>query len=72
MAFADGSAYCLARLLTSSILYCNVLVRARPSLLLVGSGLEDAFIGKDEVATIANDLVDLVSQFDGHVSILLV
>ena len=72
MAFADSSTHCLAWLITSSILHDHILVRASPSLLLVSSGLEDALIGKDEVATIFDDLVNLVSKLDGQVGILLV
>ena len=72
MAFADGCTNCLARLLPSSILNDHILVRASPSLLLVASGLEDALIGKDEVATIFDDLVNLVSKLDGQVGVLLV
>ena len=45
---------------------------ASPSLLLVASGLEYALIGKDEVATIFDDLVHLVSKLDGQVGVLLV
>jgi hypothetical protein len=41
-------------------------------LLLIASGLEDALIGKDEVATIFDDLVNLVSKLDGQVGVLLV
>ena len=41
-------------------------------MLLVASGLEDTLIGKDEVATVADDLVDLVPQLDGLVGIRLV
>ena len=72
MALADCRTHCLCWLLTSSILYCHVLIRARPCLFLVASGLEDTFVGEDEMATVADDLVDLVSQLDGHVGILLV
>ena len=72
MAFADGSTDCLARLIPSSILDCNIFVGTRPSLLLVASGLEDALIGEDEVATIADDLIHLVSQLDGLVGVLFV
>ena len=72
MAFADGCTNCLAGLLPSSILNDHILVRASPSLLLVASGLEDALIGKDEVATIFDDLVNLVSKLDGQVGVLLV
>ena len=72
MAFADGCTNCLTWLLPSSILNDHILVRASPSLLLVASGLEDALIGKDEVATIFEDLVNLVSKLDGHVGVLLV
>ena len=72
MAFADGCTNCLAGLLPSSILHDHILVRASPSLLLVASGLEYALIGKDEVATIFDDLVNLVSKLDGQVGVLLV
>ena len=72
MAFTDGCTNCLAGLLPSSILYDHILVRASPSLLLVASSLEDALIGKDEVATIFDDLVNLVSKLDGQVGVLLV
>ena len=72
MTLADCRTHCLCWLLTSSILYCHVRIRARPCLFLVASGLEDTFVGEDEMATVADDLVDLVSQLDRHVSILLV
>ena len=72
MALADSCTNCLARLLPSSVLNYDILVRARPSLLLVASGLEDAFVGKYEVAAIADDLIHLVSQLDSLVSIRLV
>ena len=72
MAFADGCTNCLTWLLPSSILNDHILVRASPSLLLVASSLEDTLIGKDEVATIFDDLVNLVSKLDGQVGVLLV
>ena len=72
MALAYGCTNCLSRLLSSTILNYDILVRPRPSLILVASSFEDAFIGKDEVATIADDLIHLVSQLDGLVSIRLV
>ena len=72
MALADSSTHCLAGLITSTILHDHILVRASPSLLLIASGLEDALIGKDEVATIFDDLVYLVSKLDGQVGVLLV
>ena len=72
MALAYGCTNCLSRLISSTILNNDILVRARPSLLLVASGLEDTLIGKDEVATVADDLVDLVPQLDGLVGIRLV
>ena len=72
MTLADSRAYCLSRLISSTVLHYDVLVWARPSLLLVASGLEDTLIGKDEVATVTDDLVDLVSQLDGLVGIRLV
>ena len=72
MALAYGCTNCLSRLISSTILNYDILIRARPSLLLVASGLEDTLIGKDEVATVADDLVDLVPQLDGLVGIRLV
>ena len=72
MALADGCTHCLAGLITSSILHNHIFIWASPSLLLVASGLEDALIGKDEVATIFDDLVNLVSKLDGQVGVLLV
>jgi len=72
VALADGSTYRLAGLIPCPILHGNVFVRARPSGLLVASGLEDALVGEDEVATIADDLVHLLSQLDGLVGVLLV
>ena len=72
MAFADGCTNCLTWLITSSILHDHILVRASPSLLLVASSLEDALIGKDEVAAVFDDLVHLIPQLDGQVGILLV
>ena len=72
MALTDSRAYCLSRLIPCAVLHNDILVRARPSLLLVASGLEDTLIGKDEVATVADDLVDLVPQLDGLVGIRLV
>ena len=72
MAFADGCTNCLTWLITSSILHDHILVRASPSLLLVASSLEDALIGKDEVAAVFDDLVHLLPQLDGQVGILLV
>lgn len=47
MTLADGSTYCLAGLITSTILNCDIFVWAGPCLILVASGLEDALIGKD-------------------------
>ena len=72
MTLADSSTHCLAGLITSTILHDHILVRASPSLFLIASGLEDALIGKDEVATIFDDLVYLVSKLDGQVGVLLV
>ena len=72
VARADGSAHGLARLLPSTVLDDHVLVRARPRLLLVASGLEDALVDKDEVAAIADDLVHLLPQLDGQLGVLLV
>ena len=72
MTFADCCTYCLAGLLACAILHRDILVRARPCLLLVASGFEDALIGEDEVAAFTNDLVDLVPQLDGQVGVLLV
>ena len=72
MALADGCTNCLTWLITSSILHDHILVWASQSLLLVASGLEYALIGKNEVATIFDDLVHLVSKLDGQVGVLLV
>ena len=72
MALADSCTNRLSWLISSTIFNYNILVRARPSLILVASSFEDAFIGKDEVATIVDDLIHLVSQLDGLVSIRLV
>ena len=72
MAFADGCTNCLAGLITSSILHNQIFIWASPSLLLVASGLEDALIGKDEMTTLADDLVHLLPQLDGQVGVLLV
>ena len=72
MTLADSSTHCLAGLITSTILHDHILVRASPSLLLIASGLEDALIGKDEVAALADDLVHLLPQLDGQLGVLLV
>ena len=72
MALAYGCTNCLSRLISSTILNYDILIRARPSLLLVASGLEDTLIGKDEVATVADDLIHLVPQLDGLVGIRLI
>ena len=72
MALADSRAYCLSRLIPCAVLHNDILIRARPSLLLVASGLKDTLIGEDEVATVTDDLVDLVPQLDGLVGIRLV
>ena len=72
MALANCSTYCLAWLLSGAILDRDILVWARPSLLLVPSGLEDALVSKDEVATRTDDLVHLLPQLDGQVGVLLV
>jgi len=72
MALTDSCTNCLAGLIPSSILHSNIFVRTRPCLLLVASRLEYALIGEDEVATIADDLIHLVSQLDGLVGVLFV
>ena len=72
VALTDSRAYCLSRLIPCAVLHNDILVRARPSLLLVASRLEDTLIGKDEMATVTDDLVDPVPQLDGIVGIRLV
>ena len=72
MTLAHSCTYGLAGLITSTILNCDIFVWARPCLLLVASSLEDALIGKDEVAAVFDDLVHLLPQLDGQVGILLV
>ena len=56
----------------STILNNNVLVWARPSLLLVASSLKHTFISEDEMPTVLYDLVHLFPQLDGQVGVLLV
>ena len=41
-------------------------------MLLKASGLEDTLIGKDEVAAILDDLVDLLPQLNRQVGVLLI
>ena len=72
MALADGCTNCLAGLLPCAILHCDVLIWGRPSMLLKASSLEDTLIGKDEVAAILDDLVDLLPQLNRQVGVLLI
>ena len=70
--FADSSTYRLAWLIPCTIFHCNVLIRARPSLLLVASCLEYTLVGEDEVTPLADDLVHLVSQLYGLIGVLFI
>ena len=72
MTFADSSADCLAGLFPSTIFYLDILIWARPSMLLIPSCLENAFIGEDEMATILYYLVDLIPKLYGLNGIFLV
>ena len=72
MAFTDCSTHSLGRLLASAIFNGDILVRSRPSLLLVTTSFEDALVSENKMATILSDLINTVSQLNGHVSILLV
>ena len=58
MTFADSSAHCLARLFSSTILYCNIVIWSRPCLSLIAPCLKNAFICEDEMPAIAYDLIN--------------
>ena len=70
MAFADGGTNCLGWLLTSTVLDGDILIWPRPCLSLETTGLKDALIGEDQMPIVLEDLVDLVSQIDGHLGVL--
>ena len=59
MTLAYSGAYCLARLISSTILYCNIVIWSRPCLSLIAPCLENTFICEDEMPAIAYDLIDL-------------
>ena len=72
MAFTYGGTNGLSWLLTSTVFDNDVLVWPGPCLLLVATCLEDALVGKDEVPSVLNDLVDSISKLNTHLSILSV
>ena len=72
MTLAYSSAHCLARLFSSTILYCNIVIWSRPCLSLIAPCLKNAFICEDEMPAIAYDLIDLPPKLYGLIGILLV
>ena len=72
MALAYSRAYSLTRLFPSAVLNSNVLIRARPRLLLIASGLENTFISEHKMTTLLDDFINPVSQIDGLITVTLV
>ena len=72
MAFAYGGTYGLGWLLASAVFDDDILVRPGPCLLLVPTCLEDALVGKDEMTSLLEDLVDFISKLNSHLGVLSV
>ena len=72
MALADRGANCLTGLLSGTVLHCNVLIRPRPCLLLITSGLENTLVGEYQMTSLFDDFFYFSSQFYGLVCVFFV
>ena len=70
MAFADSGTHCLGWLLASTVFDGDILIWSRPCLPLETTRFKDTLIGEDQMPIVLEDLVDLVSQIDGHLGVL--
>ena len=71
MAGADCCTQSLARLVACGVSQDDVLTSRTPSRHLKPSGLEDAFVSKNQVALLVQDLLDVLVQVDGLEPIVL-